>query len=223
MKKTPLRRAFVNELKTLDSQFTKMGILTCKAIEEAVDALLLHHTEVAHHVIDNDKVINELEREIDRECFRLISLQGPIGDELRFIIAIIKASSDLERMGDHAVSIARGVLKVNNEPRMKNVEADLEKMADTVIKMADAAVSAFIVRDEQRAKEIAEMDHEVDHYFSALMPIILEDMKSNPKYILTGSSYISIISNLERMGDYVTNLCERIIFLDEGKVVNLND
>ena len=149
MKKTPLRRAFVNELKTLDSQFTKMGILTCKAIEEAVDALLLHHTEAAHHVIDNDKVINELEREIDRECFRLISLQGPIGDELRFIIAIIKASSDLERMGDHAVSIARGVLKVNNEPRMKNVEADLEKMADTVIKMADAAVSAFIVRLEQ--------------------------------------------------------------------------
>ncbi|AEA01595.1 MULTISPECIES: phosphate signaling complex protein PhoU [Aerococcus] len=222
MKKTQLRKAFVEELKTLDGQFTRMGIDTTKAIEEAVDALLNHDNEAAEKVIKNDEKINAYEVAIDKECFRLISLQSPIGDELRFIISIIKASADLERMGDHAVSIAKGALRIADEPRLENIESDLEIMTDTVIEMAELAVNAFVTRNDQQAKAAAEMDAKVDHYFDKLIPQVVSDMKKDNSLVVTGASYISMISNLERMGDYVTNLCERIIYLDEGKVVDLN-
>ncbi|MDO4680870.1 MAG: phosphate signaling complex protein PhoU [Aerococcus sp.] len=222
MKRQLLRVHFVKQLKTLTDTIDELGERTARAIELSIEALLNHNATEAQQVIDDDETINHLEKKIEAEVHRLIGLQAPVADELRLLLAILKASGDFERMGDHAVSMARATLDIINEERSDKIEHEIKIMAKDVSDMTKAIKQTFLEMNVDDAKIIASHDDNIDKQYKVLMGVIINEMKQDPKLIDAGSRYISVISNLERIGDYSTNIAERIIFAENNKWVNLN-
>ena len=130
-----MRRLFVDELNDLHVRFSEMGMMVNEAIYKSVKAFINHDKALAREVIHEDKHINEREVDLEKRSFELIALQQPVTTDLRVIVTVMKASSDLERMGDHAVSIAKSTIRVKGETRVPQIEADIAGMADAVKEM----------------------------------------------------------------------------------------
>ena len=151
----------------------------------------------------------------------MIALQQPVSHDLRTIITVLKASSDLERMGDHAVSIAKATINLKGEERIHIVESDISLMGERVKAIVDASLNAYIQGDDTRAREIASWDDTVNQMYSEIQNKTLTAMEDNKETITTGKDYLMTIIYLERIGDYAKNLCEWIVYLKTGKIVEL--
>lgn len=220
----PMRRIFDDELQTMHGQFTKMGLMVNENILRAVKSFINHDKELAVDAKKKDKAINAIEVEIENFCFQLIALQQPVTSDLRSIVTVMKASSDLERMGDHAVSIARSVIRAKEDrvKRIPEVEAMIGEMSEIVQTMVQDGIDAYVRRDTEEAYRVAEMDTQVDEHFEAINRFALESMAADSEVVPGGADYISVAGYLERIGDYVTNICERIIYLETGEILELN-
>jgi phosphate transport system protein len=152
----------------------------------------------------------------------MIALQQPVTTDLRKIITVMKASSDLERMGDHAVSIAKSTIRVKGQERIAEVEKDISEMSDYVKKMVDNILVAYVKTDQADAKMIAKMDQRVNEYYEKIYYETIAAMKANPETVVSGTDYINVAQYLERIGDYVTNICEWIVYLATGKISELS-
>ncbi len=130
--KAMLRTQFEEELLNLHNQFYEMGMLVSSAIHKSVRAYVKHDKEIAQEVIENDEAINNMEVRLEKKSFEMIALQQPVTTDLRMIITVMKASSDLERMGDHAVSIAKSTIRVKGETRIAEIEKEISDMSDYV-------------------------------------------------------------------------------------------
>ncbi|WEV44708.1 phosphate signaling complex protein PhoU [Streptococcaceae bacterium ESL0687] len=216
-----LRTQFEGELNKLHNQFYSMGTQVSAQLNKAVRAFVSHDQELADEVILDDEAINYLETKLEKKSLEMIALQQPVSNDLRTIITVLKASSDLERMGDHVTSIARSIINLEGEERIESVEEDITIMGEKVKNIVDAALNAYMQGDEERAREIATWDNDVDEMFSEIQNKVLEGMKSNTETIHTGKEYIMTLMYLERIGDYAKNLCEWIVYLKTGKIVEL--
>lgn len=219
-----MRKTFDEDLNTMHGQFTKMGLMVNENILRSVKSFINHDIELASETKRKDKEINKLETDIENFCFRLIALQQPVTSDLRSIVTVMKASSDLERMGDHAVSIARAVIRVKerHNKRIPEVEAMIGEMAEEVKHMVEEVIDAYVRVDTDEANRIAELDGKVDDYFVKINHFCLKKMAVDPEVVPGGADYISVAGYLERIGDYVTNICERIVYLKTGEIVELN-
>lgn len=219
-----MRRLYDDELKTMHAQFTKMGLMVNENILLAVKAFINHDREAANRVKKNDHAINEIEIQIEEMCFKLIALQQPVSSDLRSIVTVMKASSDLERMGDHAVSIARSVIRVKDQrnKRIPLVEGKIADQAEIVKKMVEEALDAYVRIDVEDAYRIAGTDTQVDELFVAINHLCIKEMANDPEVVPGGTDYIAVSGYLERIGDYVTNVCERIVYLKTGELTELN-
>lgn len=219
-----MRKTFDEDLNTMHGQFTKMGLMVNENILRSVKSFINHDIELASETKRKDKEINKLETDIENFCFRLIALQQPVTSDLRSIVTVMKASSDLERMGDHAVSIARAVIRVKerHNKRIPEVEAMIGEMAEEVKHMVEEVIDAYVRVDTDEANRIAELDGKVDDYFVKINHFCLKKMAADPEVVPGGADYISVAGYLERIGDYVTNICERIVYLKTGEIVELN-
>lgn len=219
-----MRRLYDDELKTMHAQFTKMGLMVNENILLAVKAFINHDREAANRVKKNDHAINEIEIQIEEMCFKLIALQQPVSSDLRSIVTVMKASSDLERMGDHAVSIARSVIRVKDQrnKRIPLVEGKIADQAEIVKKMVEEALDAYVRIDVEDAYRIAGTDTQVDELFVAINHLCIKEMANDPEVVPGGADYIAVSGYLERIGDYVTNVCERIVYLKTGELTELN-
>lgn len=217
-----LRTQFEEELLNLHNQFYEMGMLVSSAIHKSVRAYVKHDKEIAQQVIDNDEAINSMETRLEKKSFEMIALQQPVTTDLRMIITVMKASSDLERMGDHAVSIAKSTIRVKGETRIAEIEKEISDMSDYVKKMVDNVLVAYVKTDQEDAKMIAKMDDRVNDYYKDIYYKTIENMKANPDTVVSGSDYLYVAQYLERIGDYVTNICEWIVYLATGKISELN-
>ncbi|PKZ23253.1 phosphate transport system regulatory protein PhoU [Aerococcus sanguinicola] len=219
-----IRKTFDNQLHELSELFKSMGDLTLQAIEHSSDALLDHKVVISQQVIENDDEINEYEFKIERDCYRLIALQQPVANDLRMIASILKATSDLERMGDHAVSIAKSSLVIADSQRLPAIEEKIREMSVKVEAMVRDAIAAFFAKDAKAAKEIAERDHEVDALYKQVHNDIVDEITAGDNADLSESAaaYLSVASNYERLGDYTTNICERVLYMEDGNMVDLN-
>jgi phosphate transport system protein len=219
-----VRRTFDDDLQTMHGQFTKMGLMVNENILRAVKAFINHDKNLAVEAKQKDKDVNAIEVEIENLCFQLIALQQPVSSDLRSIVTVMKASSDLERMGDHAVSIARSVIRVKerHNKRIPEVEAKIAEMAEVVKKMVEQVIDAYVHVDESEARQIAEMDSEVDKHFVEINHYCIKQMAIDSELVPGGSDYIAVAGYLERIGDYVTNICERIVYLKTGEILELN-
>lgn len=217
-----LRTRFEEDLLNLHNQFYEMGMMVSKAVHKSVRAYIQHDKELAKEVITHDVEINEMEVKLEKKSFEMIALQQPVTTDLRMIITVMKASSDLERMADHAVSIAKSTIRVKGETRILEIEEVLSEMSDYVKKMVDNVLVAYIKTDEKDARNIAKMDDRVNDFFEKIYSDTIKNMKEHPETVVSGTDYMHVAQYLERIGDYVTNICEWIVYLATGKITELN-
>lgn len=217
-----MRTQFEEDLLNLHNQFYEMGMMVSNAIHKSARAYIKHDKVLAQEVIDHDAEINALETKLEKKSFEMIALQQPVTTDLRTIITIMKASSDLERMGDHAVSVAKSTIRVKGQTRIPETEKLLSDMSDYVKKMVDNVLIAYLKTDEKDARLIAQMDEQVNDYFNQVYNLCIAKMKENPETVVSGTDYLHVATYLERMGDYVTNICEWIVYLATGKLTELN-
>lgn len=215
------RHAFEEQLDVLHRKLLTMGTLVEEAIHKSIKSLVERDMMLAEQVITSDPVINELEQEIQSECFRLIALQQPVGSDLRLLGTMLKLVTDLERMGDHAVSIAKTTRRLMAEPYVKPL-IDIPLMADHVKAMVRDCLNAYIARNKEAAEEIAARDDIVDKLFSTIFRDLIEVMTKNGTAISQGTHLLLVAQYLERIADHVTNICEWIIYMSTGKMTDLN-
>ena len=217
-----LRTQFEEELLNLHNQFYEMGMMVSSAMHKSVRAYIKHDKILAQEVIENDININNMETRLEKKSFEMIALQQPVTTDLRMIITVMKASSDLERMADHAVSVAKSTIRVKGQTRIPEIEKEISDMSDYVKKMVDNVLVAYVKTDEKDARTIANMDQRVNDYFNRIYNATIKNMQENPETVISGTDYLNVASYLERIGDYVTNICEWIVYLATGKITELN-
>lgn len=217
-----LRTQFEEELLNLHNQFYEMGMMVSSAVHKSVRSYIKHDKALAQEVIENDIKINDMETRLEKKSFEMIALQQPVTTDLRMIITVMKASSDLERMADHAVSVAKSTIRVKGQTRIPEIEKEISDMSDYVKKMVDNVLVAYVKTDEKDARTIANMDQRVNDYFNRIYNSTIKNMQSDPETVISGTDYLNVASYLERIGDYVTNICEWIVYLATGKITELN-
>lgn len=216
------RQNFEDELNDLHVRFSEMGMMVNEAIYKSVSAFIDHDKTLAKEVIVADHHINEREVDLEKRSFEMIALQQPVTSDLRMIVTVMKASSDLERMGDHAVSIAKSTIRVKGNVRVPEIEEVLAEMATKVKTMVEEVLDAYVKADVKRATAIAAEDKNVDAFSNKIYQMCVAEMQADSETIVGSMDYMLVDSFLERIGDYVTNICEWIVYLDTGKLVELN-
>lgn len=217
-----MRQLFEEELTKLHLHFSEMGMMVNEAIYKSVKAFINHNKELAQEVIDQDHQINELELSLEKRCFELIALQQPVTSDLRRIVTVMKACADLERMGDHAVSIAKSTIRVKGTKRVLHIEAEIGELSEKVKVMVRTVLEAYLKQDVEEAQKIAASDTAVDALAEMIHQQCIEEMKADSELVLGGTDYLLVSGYLERIGDYVTNICEWIVYLETGTITELN-
>ncbi|MGF0111517.1 phosphate signaling complex protein PhoU [Streptococcus sp. SGI.013] len=216
-----LRTQLEEELDKLHNQFYVMGTEVLSQFKKSLRSFVTHDRDLANEVIANDEKINEYEVKLEKKSLEIIALQQPVSHDLRTVITVLKASSDIERMGDHAVSMAHATISTKGEERLPEVEKEIAKMGAAVKVMIEEALNAYIHADETKAREIAASDDNIDVYFREIQSLTVEEIKKNPDAIVTGKDYFQVIMYLERIGDYARNICEWVVYLKTGKIIEL--
>ncbi|MCH7809908.1 MAG: phosphate signaling complex protein PhoU [Chloroflexi bacterium] len=215
------RSVFEKQLAEVQEDMLVMAGMVQEAIAQGVEALKTRNVEQARRVIANDVEINDKRYETEDKCIELISLQAPLASDLRTIIAVLHITVDLERMGDHAEGIARIVLMLADEAPLKPY-IDIPRMAQIAIEMMEGALEAYKQRDTALARRIIDRDDEVDELYDQLYRELLMFMIEERGTIQRATYLIWVAHNLERIADRVTNICERVVYLVEGKIHDLN-
>ena len=216
-----LRVQFEEDLAKLHNQFYAMGNEVLSQINRTVRAFVTHDRELAKEVIEEDAEVNEYEVKLEKKSLEIIALQQPVSQDLRTVITVLKASSDVERMGDHAVSIAQATIRMKGEVRIQSVEEEISKMGRDVKNFVEAALDLYLNGDVDKAYEIAAMDEKINQYFDDIRDLATQEIKANPDLIVTGRDYFQVISYLERIGDYAKIICEWVVYFETGKIVEM--
>lgn len=217
-----VRENFQIQLDELKKMLVEIGELTKIALIEAMDALKEQDVNKALEVIENDHRINHLEDEINDAAILLIAKQAPVASDLRRIIAAIKISSDVERMADFAVNIAKSTIRIGEKPLIKPL-VDLPRMAEIAIGMLTDSIKAYVDEDVVLAKNLADVDDSVDELYGKIIQELLELMTLHPESLAQITQLSFVCRYIERTADHATNIAESIIFLVKGKRYGLNE
>jgi phosphate transport system protein len=215
------RQQFDASLQELRGALITMGEKVETAIIDSVAALRDNNLELAEQVIKKDQELNEAEEKIVEMGTNLIALQQPVAKDLRRILVSFKMASDLERMGDLAVDIAKVVRRINGEPLMKPL-VDIPRMSEIVQMMTNDSLRAYMKEDVDLAYKMAKMDDEVDHLHSQILRELFVFMVENPKTVNQALLLCFVSRYLERMADHATNIGESVVYLVMGKRPDLN-
>ncbi|PZO96452.1 phosphate signaling complex protein PhoU [Streptococcus halichoeri] len=216
-----LRTKFEEELDKLHNQFYSMGTEVLAQLNKTVRAFVSHDRDLAKEVIEDDELINEFEAKLEKKSLEIIALQQPVSNDLRTVITVLKASSDIERIGDHAASIAKATIRMKGEERIPIVEEKINQMGKEVKYMVEDALNAYINSDDKKAYEIAAHDEIIDNYFRDIQALAVEEVRKTPDAVFAGKEYFQVLMFLERIGDYARNICEWVVYLKTGKIIEL--
>lgn len=200
----------------------KMGYMAVEALKNAVDALVKEDVELARAVVRGDDEIDAMEEEIDHECLRSIAMRQPVREELRFIFAVLKTITDLERIGDQSVNIAEWAidLKKYRRPATNPVIAEMRDVAEAMLR---DALEAFRTSDGDLSVEICKRDDQVDRMYTNVFDEFIELVASHqPKdtdIVRIGVGQMWAARHLERVGDHITNIAERVYFMTKGETL----
>jgi phosphate transport system protein len=209
------RKLLERELDILRDRLLLMGGEVELSIQRAIHALTARDSDVANQVIERDSVIDRLELEIDRLSVELLTLRRPVARELRLVISITKITPILERIADHASSIARAALELNDEPELKNY-SELGEMAERALEMLQSALDAFTSNDSDRARSLIAKDEEVDRIYDRLVTELMETMSQDASKSKRLARLLFVAKNLERIADYVKDICEMTVYMKEA-------
>jgi phosphate transport system protein len=216
-----VRKAFQEQIRELLEDLLEMGQMVADSIDRSVQALAEQDETLAQNVIDFDDEINAVQHDIDEKCLVLIATQQPMASDLRAILAVSNIAAELERIGDYAEGIGRLALKLAGQPLLKPL-IDIPRMAEQGRKMLMTALEAFARQDVAAAQEIGKQDDTVDALYDQVYRELLVFMMQDPRTITQATYLLWVAHNLERIADRTTNIAERVIFMDSGKIVDLN-
>lgn len=209
-------KAFDNEISQLRGLIAEMGGLAEVAIRDAVDALARHDEERAAQIVAADARIDALEAEVDRLAVRIIALRAPMADDLRDVIAALKISGVLERIGDYAKNIAKRVGHVEGRAKLEPLTL-IPAMAEIAESMVRDVLNAYGARDSRLAVEVVARDEKLDNFYNSLFRNLVSHMIENPATISSAAQLMFVARNLERIGDHATNVAEMVYFAATGQ------
>ncbi len=212
-----MRTTYHKKLREIQDDILVMGSMVGKAIIRSIDALKNRDLELANQIITGDQKINNLRFSIEEKCIELIATQQPMAGDLRIIVAILNITTEIERIGDYAVGIARITILIGDEPLLKPL-IDIPRMAELTTDMLRRSLDAFVNRDAEVAKKIIAEDDLIDNLYDQVFRELLIFMAEDPKTITRATRLMWTAHNLERAADRVTNICERIVFIITGKM-----
>jgi phosphate transport system protein len=215
------RDAFQVQLEALNRELHVMGALVQKAVSEAVTALTTRNVPAAELIVERDQDVNEAHAKIERMCLEMLALQQPMAGDLRRIAATLKVITDLERMADHAVDIARVVIRLGGDPLVKPL-VDIPQMATLAQEMVADALVAFVNREKDQAVAMIAKEAEVDRLHKKVITDLQALMARETSTVAQGIQLLFVSSALERIGDHATNLGEWLIYLETGQRQELN-
>jgi phosphate transport system protein len=209
-------KSFDDELKRLRDALARMGGLTEQQLTRAIDALERRDSDLASTVIGDDRQVDDCETFINEQTIRLLALRSPVADDLRAVIATLKAAGELERIADLAANAAKRSLVLNQMPPVAPMRT-LVRMGRLVQGLLAEVLSATLGHDAERALAVRNRDQEVDSLYSSLFREILTYMMEDPRTITAGTHLMFIAKNIERIGDHATNIAEMTYFLVTGQ------
>lgn len=215
------RRSFDAALQELRTKLLDMGSEVQMALRTATEALVHLDTKAAQRVVDGDKLINRREHDIEDLCIGLIARQQPVATDLRKIVAGMRISSDLERMADLAVDVAKQAIRMDGQKLVKPL-VDIPKMAAIVDQMISDALAAYVSSDLRVAEKLAEEDDEVDHLYRKIVEELITLRNEEPERVSQAMSLAFVGRYLERIGDHATNIGESVIYISSGERSDLN-
>jgi phosphate transport system protein len=213
---------FLEELSRLNHDVLAMGTRVEESLRKAAEALKGQNVELAREVKASDEIINALQLKIEDQAAVLIATQQPVARDLRELVTVFKVTDNLERAGDHAVHLAKAAIKLAGEPPYRQIDR-LCRMAEIECGMVRGAVNAYLNQDPEEARRVAAEDDAVDAEHKLVVREVLELMKERPDQVERASRLLTTSGFLERLGDHMTNICEAVVFLAEGRHVELND
>ncbi len=216
-----VRKSLDAEMLDVKDGVTRMGYLVEEQILSAHDALMKRDAALAQGVIAADGRVNEVQRAVSALVTMTIATQSPVARDLRFLLALDRVTYELERMGDHAGSVAKQARKLAGVTSMVTYD-ELTPMATLAARQVRDVVMALIDIDEGRARQVAARDDEMDHLYHQLFDDVLAEMRTDPDKIDPGTRILFAAHYLERIGDRVTNIAEDVVFLATGEVEDLN-
>jgi phosphate transport system protein len=211
-------RQLDDELDSLRDRVLLLGGEAEAALQRAMKALTERDSELARKVLEQDDQIDQLEVEIDRQCIDIIALRQPAARDLRFVISVAKMAPVLERIADHAANIARVAIDLNNEPELKPV-VDLSRMADHGLRMLRAALDAFTSNDAGAARQVIASDAEINELYNHIFHQLIEMMVTDPSTATRDARLLFVAKHLERIGDYVTDICELTVYMAQAAFI----
>lgn len=208
-------KAFDSEIGQLRGLIAEMGGLAEVAIRDAVDALARHDEAKAQGVVEADARLDALEADVDRQAVRIIALRAPMADDLRDVIAALKISGVVERIGDYAKNIAKRVGQVEGRAKIGPLTL-IPAMAEIAQGMVRDVLNAYGARDAELAVEVIHRDEKLDNFYDSLFRNLVAHMMENPATISSAAQLLFVARNLERIGDHATNVAEMVYFAATG-------
>ena len=218
---SPTRDAFDRALGELQQEILRMGGLVEQAISSAVRSLAQKDEALAEEVVRGDNIVDQMELDIENMCLKLIATQQPMARDLRKISTGFKIITDLERMADHAVDIAKVTIRLAGQPLIKPL-VDIPRMALLAQQMVKDGLDAYIRGDVELAKSLEAKDDEIDQIYSQIFRELLTYMMEDPRTITQATHLLFVGRHIERIADHATNIGERVIYLVTGERPELN-
>ncbi len=213
-----IRSAFDRDLEKLQAQMLKMGGMVETAILDAAKSFETRDLDLADQVRARDKVIDQIEAQINEDVTRIIALQAPAARDLRLLLSILKVSANLERIGDYAKNMAKRTHVLLQMPQIENSSVSLRRLSREVQLMLKDVLDSYVNRDVELALDVIVRDKDVDELYNGLFREFLTHMLEDPRNITACMHLHFIAKNIERMGDHVTSIAEQVVFAVTGEM-----
>lgn len=217
-----LRQNFLEELKKLENSLVEMGTTVKDMLEKSKKALLDRDSALAKQVIEMDDIVDKYNWSIEDNCLKLLALQQPMAHDLRVIAAAMKIISDIERMGDYCVDIAKFTIELIKLPPLP-LNKNLINMFELVEKMLCDSLDAFVNRDINFILSVVEQDDAIDRTYYRIYDEVIEEIEHTPETAPQQVKYLMIARFLERIADHITNIAERIYYMETGELKELHE
>lgn len=216
-----MRDVFIKDLVHLNEMFVEMGTNAQQVIRLAIESLHNQDIEKANKAIELDDVVDKLDHDIENKCLSLITLQQPIAKDLRRLSTILKVITDMERIGDYGVNIAKITLALNNIKRSLPL-TEILKMSELVEDMISKSMISFLEENVELARTVSNMDDKVDEMFASICDNLIKIISQNATLSKEATNLLIVTRHLERTADHITNICERIIYMVTGDLIEIN-
>ncbi len=208
------------EIKKMEKMILALSALAEESVRDAVKSFTTKDSSLAKSVIENDQLIDSKEIDVEEECLKILALHQPVAIDLRFIVAVLKINSDLERIGDHSVSIAKRALLIADLTESDSpAPFSFDELIELSISLLKRSIDALINHDSQLAYQILDKENEVTTLKRKIFQQYLETTKEAPEQLEVNSAYMFVSRNLERIAEHAFNIAEDVIYMINGEII----